>query len=303
MRFPLPVLAILAIHLLATGPASAQLCPSADQCRKVPPEGNLRFQANSAGQRVWTTLCGPNTSEHSLDQVCSEIASCTGAGGFGKFLKAVTGECRAKHFDGYFGLDGMTFGILDWTSSNLPGVLKAYQIRSPSAFAAHFDKLNLPMKNGCLDPKWTCQSNQRAALMCEPTFRSAFSSALKAADFRKAQMDYALAEYEKRLARYTNLGLKTEYGNVAIAVLANNLKGTAGCKPSAWKEACRGKADERILVDCMLQQYVQNECRGSLRGTRSRFESIKAVFATDKDSEVIHPAASAVEQCVGDWSK
>jgi hypothetical protein len=139
--------------------------------------------------------------------------------------------------------------------------------------------------------------------MCEPAFRSAFSSALKTAEFRKAQMDYALAEYERRLARYSSLGLKTEYGNTAIAVLANNLKRTSGCKPSAWKDACKAEVDERSLVACMLRQYVRNECRGSLRGSRSRVESIEAVFATDKASAIIHPAPSAVEQCVADWSK
>ena len=139
--------------------------------------------------------------------------------------------------------------------------------------------------------------------MCEPTFHSAFSSALKTAEFRKAQLDYALMEYEQRLARYSDLGLKTEYGNTAMAVVANNLKRTAGCKPSAWKDACRGRADEKSLVDCMLQQYVRNECRGSLRGSRSRVESIQAVFAADKTSTVIHPAASVIEQCVADWSK
>jgi len=303
MRFALTVLTVLSIQFSAADFAAAQLCPSADQCRKVPPAGNLLFEPTKTGQRVWTTPCGPNKNAQTLDPICSEIASCTNAGGFGKFLDAVSGRCRAKHFDGYFGLDGMTFGILDWTSSNLPGVLKAYQLRSASAFAAHFEKLNLPMNNGCLDPKWTCQSNQRAALMCEPAFRSAFSSALKTAEFRKAQMDYALAEYEQRLARYSNLGLKTEYGNATMAVLANNLKRTPGCKPSAWKDACKAKVDERSLVDCMLQQYVENECRGSLRGSRSRVESIKAVFATDKASAVVHPAPSAVEQCVADWSK
>lgn len=303
MRLSLTALTALLIQLLSIDLTAAQLCPSAEQCRKGPPVGNLRHEPNSAGQRVWTTPCGPNTNGHALDLICSDIASCTDAGAFGKFLKAVTGECRAKHFDGYFGLDGLTFGILDWTSSNLPGVLKAYQQRSAIQFAAHFEKLSLPLKNGCLDPKWVCQSNQRSALMCDAKFRSAFSSALETGDFRKAQMDYALAEYEKRLARYSHLGLKTEYGNTAIAVLANNLKGTASCRPSAWKDACKGRADERNLVDCMLEQYVKNECRGSLRGSRSRSDSIKAAFASDKDSAVIHPTASAVERCVADWGK
>jgi hypothetical protein len=303
MRFALCVLAILSIPLPIADFAAAQSCPSVDNCRKEPPAGKLLHEPNSAGQRVWTTPCGPNTNGHSLDPICRDIAACTNAGGFGKFLQAVTGECRAKHFDGYFGLDGMTFGILDWTWSNLPGVLKAHQLRSPSTFAAQFGGLNLPMKNGCVDANWACRANQQAALMCEPAFHSAFSSALKTAEFRKAQMDFALAEYEQRLARYTNLGLKTEYGNTAMAVLANNLKRTASCKPSAWKAACAGSKDERSMVDCMLQQYEQNKCRGSLRGSRSRVKSIKDAFATDKTSTVIHPTASAIEQCVGDWSK
>jgi hypothetical protein len=55
-----------------------------------------------------------------------------------------------------------------------------------------------------------------------------------------------------------------------MAVLANNLKRTPGCRPSACKEACKAKVDERSLVACMLQQYVQNECRGSLRGSRAK---------------------------------
>ena len=143
------------------------------------------------------------------DLICNQIAACTGAGGFGKFLQAVTGDCSAKHFEGYFGLDGMTFGILDWTWHNFPGVLKAYQERSPSSFAEKLGALNMPMKNGCVDATWTCNANKNADLMCKPSFHSAFSSALKTPEFRKAQMDYALWEYEKRLARFAGLGLTT----------------------------------------------------------------------------------------------
>ena len=302
LRGVVVILIVLSTSGVTVNLASAQLCPSVDNCRKEPPAGKLLHEPNSRGQRIWTTPCGPNTNESSIDPICKSIVACPDSGGFGKFLQAVTGECRAKHFDGYFGLDGMTFGILDWTWSNLPGVLKAYQMRAPSSFAAQFGKLNMPMKNGCIDANWTCRANQQAALMCEPTFRSVFSSALKTPEFRKAQMDYALGEYEQRLARYAYLGLKTEYGNTAMAVLANNLKRTASCKPSAWKAACIGATDERKLVDCMLEQYARNECRGSLRGSRSRVSSLRAVFSQET-SAVIHPAASTVEQCVADWSK
>lgn len=303
MRFAFAILTALMMGLFGTEFAAAQLCPSAEQCRKVAPAGKLLYGPNKNGHNVWTTTCGPNTNGHAPDQICQAIASCSNAGAFGKFLQAVSNDCREKHFDGYFGLDGMTFGILDWTSSNLPGVLKAYQLRSPDGFAAQFDKLKLPMKNGCLDPGWTCRSNQQETLMCEPNFRASFSSALKTAEFRQAQMDYALAEYEKRLSRYASLGLKSEYGNTAIAVVANNLKRTEACKPSAWKDACKAKADEKSLVDCMLQQYLKNACRGTARASLSRVESIKAVFAKGGNSGIVHPTAPAIEQCVADWSK
>ncbi|UVO28141.1 hypothetical protein [Bradyrhizobium arachidis] len=303
MQLLLTVLTALFIQVMAAGSAAAQFCPSANQCRQTPPAGKLRFDPNSAGQRVWTTPCGPNTNGHAPDQICREIASCANAGGFGKFLKAVSGQCQEKHFDGYFGLDGMTFGILDWTSSNLPGLLKAYQQRGPASFAAQFDKLNLPTKDGCLDREWTCRANQQAELMCKPDFRSAFAAALKTVEFRKAQMDYALAEYELRLARYASLGLKTEFGNTAMAVVANNLRRTQSCQPVVWKEACKAKADEWDMVNCMLDQYVKGTCRGSLRGSLSRVASIRAVFPKDERGGTVHPTASAVEQCVADWSR
>lgn len=301
MRLKTAFIIILLLIIAAPVPA-AQFCPSVSNCRATAPIGRLLHDPNSAGQRVWTTPCGPNTNGHSLDPICKAIATCTNAGGFGKFLQAVTGDCRAKHFDGYFGLDGMTFGILDWTWSNLPGVLKTFQQRAPAAFASHFGSLNLPMTNGCVDPNWTCTANQNANLMCESKFNGAFSSALKTAEFRKAQMEFALAEYEQRLSRYAQLGLKTEYGNTAMAVVANNLKRTASCKPSSWKSLCRGR-EEKAMVDCMLQQYEQNACRGSLRGSRSRVESIKAVFAIDQGATAIHPAAAAIEHCVPSWGQ
>lgn len=301
MRFTSLLTALLLANFVVPATA-AQFCPSVDNCRATPPVGRLLHEPNSAGQRVWTTPCGPNTNGHSLDPICRAISACPNAGGYGKFLRAVTGDCRAKHFDGYFGLDGMTFGILDWTWSNLPGVLKTYQQRAPTSFASHFGNLNLPMVNGCVDPNWTCRANRNADLMCERNFNIAFSSALKTAEFRKAQMEFALAEYEQRLARYSNLGLKTEYGNTAMAVVANNLKRTVNCRPSTWKSVCGGR-EEKAMVDCMLQQYEQNACRGSIRGSRSRVKSIKAVFADAQGTAVIHPTASAVEQCVASWGQ
>ncbi|AUW47329.1 hypothetical protein [Rhizobium leguminosarum] len=284
--------------------AYAQLCKSAPQCRSTAPEGKLLHNPNSNGRRVWTTPCGPVTSSQHLDPICNEIAQCQGAGGFGKFLEAVTFQCRSKSFGGYFGLDGMTFGILDWTSSNLPGVLRAYQERSKSGFDEHFGFLEPQMKDGCLDPDWVCTANKNATLMCGTKFREAFSGAITTPDFRRAQMDYARLEYEARLARFSDLGLKTEYGNTAMAVLANNLLSNRACKPATWKAECRGAADEGKLVDCMLDQYVAHACRGgSKRTSQDRVDAIKKAFAGSKESVDVHPTSAAIEQCVSDWSK
>ncbi len=298
-RFPF-LIVLMALVFAASG-VSAQLCPSAEQCRSG---GQLLHKPNSKGHLVWTTPCGPLTVPPVEDPICSAIASCSKAGGFGKFLQAVTFECKSKHFTGYFGLDGMTFGILDWTSSNLPGIMKAYQNRSPDGYQRDFGKLALPLRNGCLDTNWVCNANRQAKLMCNPDFRSSFMAAIATADFKKAEIDFAVLQYEARLKRYESLGLKTEYGNTAMAVLANNLRNTAACKPSRWKAMCQDKANEKAMVDCMLDQYVSNACRGGSKKTsEDRAAVIKRVFADNSASTNVHPTSAEVEQCVGDWAR
>jgi hypothetical protein len=295
-----------AAAFLVAAPAAVQAeagrCASAPQCRHAPPAGNLRFGPNGAGTNIWTSPCGPNSNPSSPDLICTKIAACTTSGGFGKFLKAVTGQCTQKHFSGYFGLDGLTFGILDWTSQNLPGVLQAYQSRSSQSYQQTLGPLNLPMRDGCLDPSWVCRANQQAALMCDANFRSHFSSALATPEFRKAQMDYALFQYEERVQRYAEFGFRSEHGAVVMAVLGNNLRSTDACKPNTWRQVCRGSADEKALVNCVLQQYLVNDCRGSHRGTLSRVAALHAVLGDDWQSTNIHPAAQAIEACVPDWN-
>ena len=134
--------------------------------------------------------------------MCREISQCQAAGGFGKFLSAVTGQCGSKHFKDYFGLDGLTFGILDWTEDNLPMLLHTYQQKSAASFTATLGALALPIKDGCLDPKWACDNNKKGVLMCNATFRAAFEKALGTAEFQQAQAIEALAAYETRLKRF-----------------------------------------------------------------------------------------------------
>lgn len=273
------------------------------QCRSTAPEGALLHNPNSQGHPVWTTRCGPNTFPSQLDRICDEISRCPAAGGFAKFLQAVTGACKSKHFTGYFGLDGMTFGILDWTEDNLPELLRAYQRQSPTSFAQTLGGLGLPIRDGCLDPKWACDNNRQGRLMCDAGFHSAFATALRTAELQQAQAIQALATYEQRLKRFASLGLQTEYGNVAMVVVANNLLNNQDCRPAAWKAACAGQPDEKRLVDCMLDRYVEHECRGSRSGSESRRADIKRLFGAAAEAGIVHPTAQAVIACSADWGK
>ena len=137
--------------------AEAHECPAADLCRDG---GKLEHRENSAGTLIYTVKCPAgkdetpagewsNVSPTRLDRVCHQISTCPAAGSFGRFLGSVTGNCMAKHFDSYFGLDGLTFGILDFTSPSLPAVIHAYRARSPVEFDKHLGALNLPLINGC----------------------------------------------------------------------------------------------------------------------------------------------------------
>jgi len=99
------------------------------------------------------------------------------------------------------------------------------------------------MKNSCLDPKWACDNNKQGKLMCDAGLHDALERSLKTAEFQRAQVDYALKQYEKRL------GLKTEYGNTAMAVVANNLLRNEACRRETWKKVCAGQSDETKLLD------------------------------------------------------
>jgi hypothetical protein len=281
--------------------AMAQSC-RADLCRETAPLGALLHNPNSKGTKVWTTSCGPNSSKPKIDQLCRQIGSCAAAGGFGKFLRAVTFDCGGKNFDGYFGLDGMTFGILDWTSNNLPHLLRTYSRRDKAGFDELVSKVGLSDQNGCVDGKEICRRNMRGALMCDATFHETFSNALRMSEFQKAQAEFALSQYEARIADFATLGLKTEFGNTAMAVVANNLRSGENCRPATWKKACSAQPDENKIVECMLDQYAQNECRGgNPGGARKRADAIGEIFKGATPSENIHPSVEAVIGCSDKW--
>lgn len=301
--------AALAGFCLAAGPSIAAGCPSLGHCRFTEAEGGkLLHERNTKDKLVWTVpkICGRSDSPSRPDLICKEIANCAKAGAFGKYLKAVTFNCEGKQFDSYFGLDGMTFGILDFTPDNLPNVIREYRARNPEKFDEVFGPLQMPIKGSCVTPDWVCQSNKQAKFMCDPQISSAFRRAVLVPDFQKAQIDLALRKYERSRKTYEPLGLKSEYGNTAMAVLANNLPNTPECRPAAWKKTCsHNQDDEKALVDCMLGEYAKHRCRGtrSKSGVDDRVAAIKETFANSPSSTNIHPSADDIISCSDRWGQ
>jgi hypothetical protein len=238
------------------------------------------------------------------DGICEEIAQCPAAGGFGKFLQAVSGNCRSKTFDGYYGLDGLTFGILDFTSNELPPLFEIYQQQSPDAFHQIFGGLNLPLHDMCLDPEWVCQRNRAGALNCDRDFRAAFERSVQDPDLQKGQLELALRQYAKRIKRFRSLGLHTQYGLVALAVVANNLPNRPACKPAIWKQQCQTRrGTEAEVVDCMMQKYVEGACRNSAEGARRRAQEIEQVFRNHKNELYQEPDLHAIVACSMRWGQ
>jgi hypothetical protein len=274
-------------------------CPAADECRDTAPRGKLLH-----ADGIWTSPCSPNAVHGGHDLICEDIVSCPAAGGFGKFLQAVTGNCRSKTFDGYHGLDGLTFGILDWTSNNLPALFEIYKQRSPEKFDAIFGPLHLPFNGMCLDPKWVCDNNRSGALNCDSNFRSAFERSVRDPDLQKGQLEFALHQFAGRITRFQRLGLKTQYGLVSMAVVANNLRPSSGCKPENWMQECKSRGSEAQIVDCMLDKYVQGACRGGHSdATKRRRDVIEQVFQNHKDDLYNNPEVSAIESCSSKWGQ
>jgi hypothetical protein len=271
-------------------------CPGAELCRE---HGKLQRQ-NGA----WISPCRPNALTGGHDLICEDIVHCPeAAGGFGKFLQAVTGKCTSKTFDGYHGLDGLTFGILDWTADNLPAVFEVYRKRFPAKFDSIFGSLHLPFKGACLDPKWVCENNRAGSLNCDPAFHEAFAKSVRDPDLQKAQLDFAMHQFLGRVAKYQPLELKTQYGVVALAVVGNNLLGTPQCKPANWMQQCKDRGTEARVVDCMLDKYVQGACRGSTDGSKRRRAVIEEVFTNHKDELYKAPDLAAIEQCSNKWGQ
>ncbi|KQR76957.1 hypothetical protein ASG35_11775 [Burkholderia sp. Leaf177] len=196
----------------------------------------------------------------------------------------------------------MTFGILDWTQTNLGTVLQQFQRRNRERYTQIFGPVGIPMKDGCVDPKWACDANRNGYLNCDPTFRAAFKRGLAEPDFKKAQLDFAIKSFNQRIGKAKALGLESEYGNVAMAVLLNQFH----CKATDLLAACSSKGDEKSRVDCILDQYIAHKCRVPQKdgsSERRRVEAIREAFEHRPAVTLAPVSASAVEACITSWAQ
>jgi len=120
-------------------------------------------------------------------------------------------------------------------------------------------------------------------------------------DLQKGQLDFALHQFLSRVKKYEPLGLQTQYGVAALAVVANNLPSTSQCKPETWMEQCRDRGSETRVVDCMLDRYVQGACRNSAAASKRRRDVIEEVFKDHKNELYKEPDLTALEQCSDKW--
>jgi hypothetical protein len=291
-------LALLAVSSLALIPAAAHAgCRSAQLCRSGPDKGGkLKYNHST-----WSSPCSPNGEKGGTDQICKDITQCSAAGAFGKFLQAVTHECHGKTFDGYYGLDGLTFGILDFTSNELPQVFEIARKADATKFDSIFADAGLQMSGDCLDTHWVCDMNKSGKLNCDTKFRHAFEKFVTDPGMQKAQLKLAINQFLARINRFKSLGLHTQYGLVAMAVVANNLRGVAACRPATWKQKCADKGSEGEMVDCMLDEYAENACRHTKSGSQGRAREIKKVFEGHKSARYESPDVARIAACSSKW--
>ena len=133
---------------------------------------------------------------------------------------------------------------------------------------------------------------------------SAFERSVRDPDLQKGQLEFALHQFAERITRFQRLGLKTQYGLVSMAVVANNLRPSSGCKPENWMQECKSRGSEAQIVNCMLDKYVQGACRGGHSdATKRRRDVIEQVFRNHKEDLYKQPELSAIEGCSTKWGQ
>ena len=181
----------------------------------------------------------------------------------------------------YFGLDGLTFGILHFTANELPELFEMYKSNPVTAtkFDQMFPFLSTRMSGACLNPAFVCDSNRAGYFNCDATFRPAFLRSVQDPDMQKEQLRLAYNRYVGRVNSLRQYNFRSAFVVAGLAAIMNNLPNRQGCRISEWVQTCSAqRSNEPALMNCMLDIYVQNGCRNSVSGARSRRDAIVAVF-------------------------
>lgn len=211
-----------------------------------------------------------------LDPICSDIAwHCPAGRAFSQFIGAVTGNCRDKGFAKLHGLDGITFGIMDFTCDNFREVFTAMRQRDSARFGHLMAPAGAPWTTGGV-PADLADRMQRRALVCGTEGQgvlSAMNNILADATMRKAQLKVGLDWFNARIGPVSG---RKAFTKVAIATMQNGLharcatraNGDHGactspnlCSLTALRSGCSG--DEAAQTLCMLQKYSQVSVRES----------------------------------------
>jgi hypothetical protein len=193
------------------------------------------------------------------DRICEDLSQrCPAAGSFSKFLWGVTSQCADKGFAKLHGLDGLTFGILDFTYDNLPSVFTYFRRADAARLRQIMANAPSPFREGNTpSDRELCQMNRNNTLICGTDgqyFRNALISAIHDPVLQKAQLRKALDTFQAHMGASGS----TVFRRVANATLGNNPRRAPECLN--LQSGC--PSEEAAQTLCMLRNFAKNRCRG-----------------------------------------
>lgn len=198
-----------------------------------------------------------------LDEACRKIAGTHGdgmpcGGNFGLYMRALTDGCKSKNFAKIDGLGGMTYGIEDYNSWDIPDLLRLFDRADHEAFVRMFQNagMNEWYRNGQIDSQWFCTTQiQQKGLACHVGLRRALVEAGRYKPFMVAQLKKTWTWYQSRIA--ASGSFQSPFGKLMMSTIMVN---PGRCTIGGLRQRCPG-GNENETIECILGQYSVN--RGS----------------------------------------
>ena len=233
------------------------------------------------------------------DASCRPAAAAPCGGSFGLYLHALSVGCKHKSIDYLDGLDGLTYGIRNSWSANMPGLLQEFATANRQLFEETFRGADLASwyRNGQVQSAGLCQLQLRQhGLACHAGLRNALHTAATRQPFIQAMLSDAFNHFRGSCATAVHAGFTSVYARVTWAVMANN---PGHCNIGRLAAACRGTQDQK--TECLINSYVRNACRDGADGARRRAAAIRDTFHSPalRGATVQDPAslASVLSSC------